>query len=156
MEEMAVRLVCARADYLIDLMPMLHKGILKHLSGLRPGGQQPVVDSRMTLEQLQILGFLRHHGPETMGALAKWSRVALSTMTENINRLAKLHLVMRSQDPRDRRVVRIQLSPRGQKAFERKTQQSRQIMIRLLESLSETNQRKLLDAFKTIKTILLQ
>jgi MarR family transcriptional regulator, organic hydroperoxide resistance regulator len=151
-----VRLVRTRADYLIDLMPMLHKGVMKRLAAQKPGGPQPAADSRMTIDQVHILGYLLHHGPATMGALAKWNRVALSTMTENIHRLAKLNLVMRIQDPGDRRVVRIQLSPRGQQAFQRRTEQARKVMIRLLESLSAGDQRKLMDAFKTIETILLQ
>lgn len=140
-----------RADYLIKLMPLLGKGVLKRI---------PIhgcdVECNVTLGQMHILGFLKNHGPETMGGIAAWSKVAVSTMTENINRLVKLGLVQRVQDPRDRRIVRIRLSPKGQQVFKRQASQRKAVMMKLLQTLPEVEQRKLIGAFKIIESILLK
>jgi len=140
-----------RAEYLVGLMPSLGKGIAERIPALKHN-----VQHHLTVGQLHILGFLHHRGPETMGVMAKCSHVALSTMTESINRLVKLGVVARIPDEQDRRVVRIQLTPKGHKTFKQQVCHNQEIFVKLLESLSETDQRRLVDAFRTIETILLK
>ena len=145
-----------RAEYLVRLMPSIQKGFSEHVPTLKSKADSNPVNSNLTIGQMIILGILKHYGAEAMSALAKRSQVALSTMTENIDRLAKMDLVARIHDEQDRRVVRIQLTPKGQKVFKQQQRLSQQTFEKVLESLSETQQRRLVQAFRTIETILIK
>jgi DNA-binding MarR family transcriptional regulator len=56
-------------------------------------------------------------GPETVTALAEDCLLQQPTMTKLLDRMERDGLVRREQDGRDRRLVRIHLTPRGQAIF---------------------------------------
>jgi DNA-binding MarR family transcriptional regulator len=70
-----------------------------------------------TLPQFRLLGYLHHHGPDSMGRLADWHNVTLPTMTKIVAGLVERGLVERTADPHDRRVVRLQLTTAGAELF---------------------------------------
>jgi DNA-binding MarR family transcriptional regulator len=146
----AVSTIRERAEYLANLMPTLGKGIAERIPLYRHS-----VGHNLTISQMHTLGFLHQHVPETMGALARSGCVALSTMTESVNRLVKLGLVTRIPGAKDRRVIRIQLTLKGQRMFKRQCDQNQELFVRLLGSLSEADQKRLVAAFHAIETILL-
>lgn len=139
-----------RAEYLANLMPKMSKGISERIPLYRHS-----VSHNLTIGQMHTLGFLYHHGPETMGAMARGSHVALSTMTESVNRLVRTGLVTRIPVAKDRRVVRIKVTAKGQKMFRNQCSQNQELFVRLLGSLSEADQMRLVKAFRAIETILL-
>jgi DNA-binding MarR family transcriptional regulator len=139
-----------RAEYLTRLMPTLSKGIAERIPLYRHS-----VNHNLTISQMYTLGFLRHHAPATMGAMATSCHVALSTMTESVNRLVRMGLVARIPGAKDRRVIQVRLTPKGQRMFKRQGDQNRDLFARLLGSLSETDQKRLVAAFQAIETILL-
>jgi MarR family transcriptional regulator, organic hydroperoxide resistance regulator len=145
-----VGIVHQRAKYIAQLMPTLSKGIAERVPLYRHS-----VENNLTISQMYTLGFLHHHGPETMGAMARCTHVALSTMTESVNRLVKMGLVTRIPDEKDRRVIRAQLTLKGQHMFRRQLDQNQELFVLLLKSLSEADQKKLVAAFHAIESILL-
>lgn len=139
-----------RAEYLANLMPRMSKGIAERIPLYRR-----TVSHNLTIGQMHTLGFLYHHGPETMGAMARGSHVALSTMTESVNRLVRAGLVKRIPGAKDRRVIQIKLTSKGQKMFRNQCAQNQELFVRLLGSMSEGEQARLVKGFRTIETILL-
>jgi DNA-binding MarR family transcriptional regulator len=139
-----------RVDYLLRLMPVLRQGIDERISAPRK-----IIAAHLNVGQLHILGYLQR-GPASMSDVARWGHVALSTMTENIDRLVKLGLVARVRDPDDRRVIRIQMTAQGTRKFKRHGGQIRDVLLKLLNTLSEDEQQRLVAAFRTLETILLQ
>jgi DNA-binding MarR family transcriptional regulator len=66
-----------------------------------------------------LLSYLRSYGPCPIAALLRVFGHKPSTATSMLSRLAKRGLIVREDDPEDRRVVLIRLSKRGEAAADR-------------------------------------
>ena len=73
----------------------------------------PLFTSQLTLSQLKILMLLSMRGGTSGRELAALMGVGLATLSGMIDRLVAHDLVVRREDPRDRRVRRITLTPAG-------------------------------------------
>ncbi|WP_326562833.1 MarR family winged helix-turn-helix transcriptional regulator [Micromonospora sp. NBC_01796] len=78
----------------------------------------PFLSLHLTLPQLKILILLSHSGSASGRELSGTVGVSLATMTGIVDRLVAQDLVVRGEDPRDRRVRRVELSPSGHKLME--------------------------------------
>lgn len=63
--------------------------------------------------QLKILLLIRAQGPLPVGEIARALLLSKATVSETLDRLEAGGWVVRSVDPKDRRRVRVSLSPRG-------------------------------------------
>jgi len=73
----------------------------------------PLFSSHLTLSQLKILMLLARHGNVSGVELAGLLGVGLATLSGMIDRLVTQDLVIRAEDPHDRRVRRIGLTKTG-------------------------------------------
>ncbi|MFQ5879971.1 MAG: MarR family winged helix-turn-helix transcriptional regulator [Dehalococcoidia bacterium] len=78
-----------------------------------PARSQLWDELRLTMSQLRIVFFLRREPAATAGTLAAQLRVTLPTVTGIADRLVRQGLVLRQEDPNDRRLVRHCLTERG-------------------------------------------
>jgi DNA-binding MarR family transcriptional regulator len=62
--------------------------------------------------------FFRYEGPITMGELSRDLEVPLSTATRTMDWLVNNGYAQRLPDPRDRRVVRVELTGKGRETFQ--------------------------------------
>lgn len=67
----------------------------------------------VTDSQLTVLLHLSHVGTATPGQLAEFERVSAPSMNRTLNALEAADCVRRVGDPRDRRRVLVELTPRG-------------------------------------------
>ncbi len=67
----------------------------------------------ISIRQAHILDLLAEEGEQTMQALAQRTYKSVSTMTRVVAQLVRRDYVRRRQDPEDRRVVRVALTPAG-------------------------------------------
>jgi DNA-binding MarR family transcriptional regulator len=74
--------------------------------------------SGVTMSQCSTILAIGKKGPMTMNALSEWMSLATSTTTRIVDHLVRDGYIERSQDPRDRRVVRVSLTEEGQKLFQ--------------------------------------
>ncbi len=95
------------------------------------------VASDVTVAQLRVLIVLRHGGPSPMSSLAASARVVPSSATGIVDNLVGRGLVLREDDPRDRRRVICRLSPAGQEMVDGLWTWGRSQVERLLERLTE-------------------
>lgn len=70
-------------------------------------------DAGLTPSQLSALVIMDNHGPLTLGALAEHERLAPPSITKVVAKLEALGLVVRTNDPADRRISRVTTSARG-------------------------------------------
>ena len=91
--------------------------------------------SDMTVAQLRVLLLLYSEGPNRMGSIASAIGTTLSTTTGTVDILVKKGLVVRGDDPEDRRLVICELSPQGQKIINRMWVLGQQQMAKLLQGL---------------------
>jgi DNA-binding MarR family transcriptional regulator len=92
----------------------------------------------VTMHQLGALHTIRRRGSVTMRELADaLGATSLSTATQMGDRLARLGLVQRDHDRRDRRVVRLSLTPRARTLLDRATALRRRALEQALSSLDD-------------------
>jgi DNA-binding MarR family transcriptional regulator len=140
-----------RAEYLMRLMPRLNKSFAERIPSTAC-----LMERHLTLPQLHILQFLIHQGQATMSDMAKWGCVAMPTMTEAVNRLVRQRIVERIRDANDRRIVIIRVTGQGKKEFTKWSLLARRRFVAILGSMSEKNQKKMVQAFKTLETVFIK
>ncbi|MEO8456751.1 MAG: MarR family transcriptional regulator [Chloroflexota bacterium] len=92
-------------------------------------------DRGLTMPQVRVLFELVENGDRAAGELAEALTVAPPTITGLTDRLVKQGLVERSEDPRDRRVVRLGLTEDGRALTIEIAEKSRAYLIELFEHI---------------------
>jgi DNA-binding MarR family transcriptional regulator len=103
---------------------------------LGPSVPMESLSSDMTVAQLRALLALHTDGPTKMSSLASVLNVALSSATGVMDNLVKKELVVREDDPQDRRLVICKLSPAGQELINKLWVSGEFQMERLLDGLT--------------------
>jgi DNA-binding MarR family transcriptional regulator len=90
----------------------------------------------LTVTQLRVL-FILHETPGApAGLLAERLRVTPPTVTGLVDRLVRMGVVRREEDPKDRRLVRNVLTERGQEVLGEVEREGRAFLTQLFECLS--------------------
>jgi DNA-binding MarR family transcriptional regulator len=92
--------------------------------------------SDITVAQLRVLLVLYAQGSSRMSYIASYIGIAISTATSIVDNLVKKGLVIRSDDPEDRRLVICKLSPEGQQLINRLWMLGRGQIEKLLQGLT--------------------
>ncbi len=101
-----------------DLAKSLNRDAGVH-AAVRHGRVGGTDDTPISTAQVRTLVHLVQYGPQTMGELAEGMRISTASATGLIKPLFAAGLVVRSRDPKDRRVVRVGLSPTAQDLADR-------------------------------------
>ena len=105
-----------------------------------------VVTCELTAAQAYALLTIEERGPATMNELATEMRLHGTTMTRMVDALVDKGLAERGQDPEDRRIVRVSLTPRGQETVETLRELKRQFLATAFAQLSEDERAAVLKA----------
>lgn len=97
-----------------------------------------VVDLSLTLAQLKAIYVVAATGPLSMGALSERLGTKLSTTSGAVDRLVRLGLLARSEDPTDRRQVLVRVTPTALEQIEQMSELGRARMRELLTRLPST------------------
>lgn len=97
----------------------------------------PFFNSSLTMSQLKILFALRLKGPAGGQELAHMMGVTMATMTGIIDRLVAGDYVSRREDPKDRRIRRIELTAQAVKLTDDMINQGEEHQRKLLSKLTE-------------------
>jgi DNA-binding MarR family transcriptional regulator len=95
----------------------------------------PLLDLHLTMPQLKVLLTLAMLGPSSGQELARGTGAALATLTGIVDRLVSQGLASRAEDPRDRRVRRVQLTTAGEDLAQQVTEAHEAQHLRLLRRL---------------------
>ncbi len=104
----------------------------------------------ITIHQLTALSYLKS-GSVTMRELAKDLGVSESSATAVTDRLVRQGLVQRLDDPADRRIVRLALSPTGSELFERLAIEGAAKTAEMLSVLSDSQLEQLVEIIETLE-----
>lgn len=80
---------------------------------IRLKGREILNDFNITIPQFSALQILIYNGELTIGELSQKMALACSTITDLVDRMEKNQLVVRKKDDKDKRVVRIEVLPKG-------------------------------------------
>jgi DNA-binding MarR family transcriptional regulator len=103
----------------------------------------PILTGHLTMSQLKIMLALSLSDGASGQELTRVMKVSLATITGIVDRLAAQDLVSRREDPRDRRIRRVELTPAGRELIDDFLTAGAQHQQRLLERLD-------LDALDTV------
>jgi DNA-binding MarR family transcriptional regulator len=101
----------------------------------------------LTMPQLKTLICVAKHNGATSGQIASSLGVGLSTITGVVDRLVEQHLVTRHEDPRDRRITRVEPTQRGRCLVDDLLQFRDDMITAILSRLSDDELRTVETAF---------
>jgi DNA-binding MarR family transcriptional regulator len=105
-------------------------------------------DRSISKLNLHLLMLLEAHGPQSMSRLAALANVALPNLTGIVGRMEELGLVVRESDSRDRRLVVVRKTPRGQALLHEIESVRRDELRRILQTLSPDERVRCRDAMR--------
>ncbi|MDT5043076.1 MAG: hypothetical protein QOE51_4061 [Actinoplanes sp.] len=99
----------------------------------------PLMDIQLTMSQLKVMIVLGRLGATSGQNLARRTGFSLATLTGVIDRLAAQNLVSRREDPNDRRVRRLELTPAGTDLIDRLIAAGEEQQHRILDRLDDAS-----------------
>jgi DNA-binding MarR family transcriptional regulator len=99
----------------------------------------PLLDIQLTMSQLKVMIVLGRLGATSGQNLARRTGFSLATLTGVIDRLAAQNLVSRREDPNDRRVRRLELTPAGTDLIDRLIAAGEEQQHRILDRLDDAS-----------------
>lgn len=104
---------------------------------IRIKGREILNDFGITAPQFTALQILINNGDMTIGELSQKMSLACSTITDLIGRMEKTELVKRKKDEKDKRVVRIEVLPKGFDILEKVLEKRRGFLANKLNDFDE-------------------
>jgi DNA-binding MarR family transcriptional regulator len=112
----------------------------------------PLLDINLTMSQLKIMIILARLGGTSGQELARRTGMSLATLTGIMDRLVAQQLVTRAEDPRDRRVRRLELTSAGSEIVDGLIAAGEDHHQRLLQRLGEADLETVARAFDLLWT----
>ncbi|NLN84097.1 MAG: MarR family transcriptional regulator [Firmicutes bacterium] len=138
------------SDYIGEL-----EWLLRHVSAvIRKRGREILADFNITPPQLTALQVLQRSGNITIGELGEKMYLAYSTATDLIDRMERNELVIRVRDSSDRRVVRLQILPKGEKLVDEVIARRKTYLSGILEEVSDEDKIQLINSLKQLDVIM--
>jgi DNA-binding MarR family transcriptional regulator len=104
---------------------------------------------RGSILQCRILSFIKHERPP-MKRIAEYLRITQASATSLVNRLVKKGFLVRLEDPDDRRIVRVAISPKGIRFLKEKYGIFSHGTTKIIGKLSKDEKRSLSDILEKI------
>ncbi len=135
------------ADKLNEIMPKL----MREFSRTQP---EEIYKGKVTLPQILILEFLSAHGQVKMKDIALFMKVSTAATTGIVDRLVKSGYSVRVFDQKDRRIIKIMITPKGVALLKKISQERRNLTISIFEKISKEDRQNYLRILMRVKDIL--
>jgi len=107
---------------------------------------------KLTPQQFSVLAAIRNIGDPVLPTdVAKWLDRNTNTITLIIDRMEKDSLVERIRDLKDRRALRLVVTPKGQKLYDQAVKPSRELPKAILSVLTEEELKSLIQILEKIR-----
>ncbi len=100
-----------------DQVNKFHDEMIEIIKKYQFRDRNQLTSSGISVSQCYVLETLNRHDALTVNELAEKMHLSISTITRVVEPLVKKQLVRREEDPEDRRVRLISLTPKGRIAF---------------------------------------
>lgn len=108
-------------------------------------------ETKITFPQLVVLEMLLRDGESRMTDLARSMNVTTAAMTGVVDRLVRDGYVMRSNDPQDRRVIRIKPTAKGALAAKKAIKRRKSIFKKMFGVISQAEREEYLRILTIIR-----
>ena len=107
--------------------------------------------SDMTVKQIAYLRIINDQGEVSFSRLAEITKTSKPTVTEMINKCARMECVYREPCPDDGRIQYIRLTDKGRMIAEAEQAALRRMIARMMDSLDEHEQELLLALLRKVR-----
>lgn len=135
------------ADKLNKIMPVIMKEFVRR-------DTNELYKGKITLPQFLVLGFLSEKGEAKMTGLAQFMKVSTAAMTGIVERLVRYGYALRVYEPKDRRIIKIKITPKGAELVKKINRQRRQMVINIFGKISEAERQDYLRILSRLHDIL--
>ena len=118
------------ADRMMEIIPVLAGEFLKRQTS-------ELFKGEITIQQFFVLEYITHKGQSRMTDMAHYMKVSTAAMTGVIERLVRAGYVFRLSEPRDRRIIKIAVLPKGSKLVDKFNRERRQMIMDLFGKLTQ-------------------
>lgn len=139
------------SDEIVDIIPLLIKGMLKGISRKK---NDPISQGKISLPQYITLEMLVRQSGLKMKDIAENLNVSYPAATGIIDRLHKMGMVKRVSDKKDRRVVYIEVTEKGEKIVEEVRKNRHELIERVFGNLSQEERMAYLQIIKKVLKIM--
>lgn len=133
----------------VDLLPRIMSLVVRE-------DQYQCRNLELSIPQLRLLRAVHERGEATMGGVSQALHVAPPAATMTADRLVGQGLIRRKEDPEDRRVVRLCLTPKGKGIMDRFIRAKKSRWLQIMKSLNETDRRSLMTALRQLYQLLVK
>ena len=136
---------CERVN---EIMPVISREFLKHQTS-------EFFKAKLTMPQFIVLDVLHRQGESKMTDLANFMHVTTAAVTGVVDKLVKSGYVKRSSDPKDRRIIKIGLTAKGDSIIEKVLDHRKKIVMKIFGMISEDERLEYLKILEHIKSHLI-
>jgi len=126
----------------------------KIMQGIRLTMPRQIMGIKLNFSQGLTLIRLGYHGPRcNMSELSKDTRIKLTALTGVIDGLIKEKLVKRADNPEDRRVVMVEITPLGQKIVNKIRRYRNKTIRHVVQVLNEKEREIIISGFEKMVNV---
>ncbi len=129
-------------------LPIMH--MFHHLAG------EVVKLTDFSLAQYRVLMLVHRRESMSINELKNSLNIAQSSASEMIDRLVQQNLLLKEKSAQDRRITIFKLAPKTRKVLQGHLASIENIYRKILEPLSEEEQKQLVEAFETVLFLMQQ
>ena len=127
---------------------------LQSAPSVQPPNKAPF--GQLSMAQSLAMMAVKDHGPLSITSLAALLAVSAPSASAMVERLVERRILMREPDPKDRRKVKVRLSPQADAAYDQIHHFILQDFIRIVECLGPDTTRKWCEVMVQLRHVLLE
>ncbi|HEY9640238.1 MAG TPA: MarR family transcriptional regulator [Coleofasciculaceae cyanobacterium] len=94
--------------------------------------------------ECRVMSVVGQHQPVIMRSIAEYSKLGITNTTGIVEKLVKKKYLRRERSDADRRIIKIQLTPEGEKIYAMEQENYRKVSRAILDALDESEQQEML------------
>lgn len=141
---MATHTLSQFSDRLNEIMPVIAREFLKSQTG-------EFYKAKITLPQFIVLDMLHHHPDSRMTDIARLISVTSAAATGIIDRLVRDGYVRRHGDPKDRRIIKVSLTAKGDSIVRKMIEQKKRVTTKIFGMITEEEREAYLKILEHIR-----
>ncbi len=106
--------------------------------------QKSLIEQQATILQFSVLSLIKEKANIPMSTVAEALHLSLSSATQLVERLVKLHFLERKSDDTDRRIIRISLTKKGEEQYLIIKKEILEHMAQVFENMPVTDRKELI------------
>ena len=142
---MTARSLSEFSERVNEIMPVISREFLRHQTA-------EFFKAKLTMPQFIVLDILHRQGELKMTDLANFMHVTTAAVTGIVDKLVKSGYAKRANDPKDRRIIKVGLTAKGDSVIEKMLDHRKKIMMRIFGIITDQEREEYLRILEHINS----